>query len=119
MPRDTSSALFHAIADPTRRQFLHRLATEGEQDVTELMRPLQMSQPAVSKHLRCLRKAGLVSRRTRGRRGLYSIRAERLRPVFDWVSAFEHFWDTKLDALGDYLDKRKTAGRTPPAKENT
>ena len=99
--------VFCAIGDGTRRALLRRLADEGEKTVTELLKPLSISQPAVSKHLRCLREAGLVRRRTVGRQRLYRIRGDRLRQVHDWVSHFERYWDEKLDALGDYLDKSK------------
>jgi DNA-binding transcriptional ArsR family regulator len=100
--------VFFAISDRTRRALLLRLAQEGERNVTELLAPLSISQPAVSKHLRCLRKAGLVRRRMVGRRRLYQIDGRNLRQVYDWVAQFERYWDEKLDALGDYLDKRKT-----------
>ena len=71
----TRPDVFFAIADPTRRSLLLRLAKEGERNVTELLAPLRISQPAVSKHLRCLRQAGLVRRRTAGRERLYRIDA--------------------------------------------
>ena len=95
-----------AIADPTRRALLLRLADEGERNVTELLKPFSISQPAVSKHLRILREAGLVRSRKEGRLRLYEVEANRLRQVFDWVSHFEQYWDEQLDALGDYLDKQ-------------
>ncbi len=94
--------VYGAIADPTRRALLLRLANEGERNVTELLKPFSISQPAVSKHLRILREAGLVRSRKEGRLRLYEIEANRLRQVFDWVSHFEQYWDEKLDALGDY-----------------
>jgi DNA-binding transcriptional ArsR family regulator len=99
--------VFFAISDRTRRALLLRLAQEGEKNVTELLKPLSISQPAVSKHLRCLREAGLVHRRTVGRIRVYQIDARNLRQVHDWVSHFEQYWNEKLDALGDYLEKRK------------
>ncbi len=102
-PRQTD--LFLAIADPTRRTLLQRLAEEGEKPVTELQKPFRISQPAVSKHLRCLRNAGLVRTRTKGRQRFYRLEAKRLRQVHTWVSFFERYWDKKLDALSDYLDK--------------
>jgi len=102
-----NSDVFAAIADGTRRALLFRLAAEGEKNVSELLEPLSMSQPAVSKHLRCLREAGLVRRRTVGRQRFYEIEGRALRQVYDWVSYFERYWDDKLDALGDYLNKRK------------
>ena len=98
--------VYWAIADPTRRALLLRLADEGERNVTELLKPFSISQPAVSKHLRILRAVGLVRSRREGRLRLYEIEANRLRQVFDWVSRFEQFWDEKLDALGEYLDKQ-------------
>ena len=100
--------VYAAIADPTRRALLIRLAEEGEKNVTELLEPFSISQPAVSKHLRILREAGLIRSRKEGRLRLYKIEASRLRQVYDWVSHFEQYWDEKLDALGDYLDKQKT-----------
>ena len=105
--------VFFAISDRTRRALLRRLADGGEQPVTELVRPFSISQPAISKHLRCLRGAGLVRRRSQGRRRFYRLEADRLRQVFDWVAYFEKYWDQKLDALGDYLDKRKRTKQTP------
>ena len=99
--------VYGAIADPTRRALLLRLADEGEKHVTELLQPFSISQPAVSKHLRILREAGLVRSRKEGRLRLYEIEANRLRQVFDWVSHFEKYWDERLDALGDYLDKQQ------------
>lgn len=98
--------VFTAIADPTRRALLLRLAHEGERNVSELLEPFSISQPAVSKHLRILREAGLVRSRRVGREKLYEVEARRLRDVFDWVSHFEKYWDEKLDALGEFLDQK-------------
>ncbi len=99
--------VYAAIADPTRRALLLRLAEEGEKNVTDLLEPFSISQPAVSKHLRILREAGLVRSRKEGRQRLYEIEASRLRQVDDWISHFEQYWHEKLDALGDYLNKQK------------
>lgn len=109
----TEPDVFFAISDQTRRALLLRLAREGEKNVTELFEPLSISQPAVSKHLRCLREAGLVRCRTAGRMRLYAIDARKLRQVHDWVSHFERYWDEKLDALGSYLERRKRSRQTP------
>lgn len=79
--------------------------------MTELLEPFWISQPAVSKHLRILREAGLVHRRQQGRLRLYGIEAGRLRQVHDWVSRFERYWEGKLDALGSYLDGQKRKRR--------
>jgi DNA-binding transcriptional ArsR family regulator len=99
--------VYLAIADPSRRALLLRLAQEGEKNVTELLEPFAISQPAVSKHLRILREAGLVRSRKEGRLRLYEVEAGGLRQVHDWVSHFEKYWDEKLHALGEYLDRRK------------
>jgi DNA-binding transcriptional ArsR family regulator len=106
-PAVLKSDVYSAIADPTRRAVLLRLAREGEKSVSELMEPFSISQPAVSKHLRILREARLVCTRKEGRTRVYAIDAGRLREVHDWVAHFEKYWDEKLDALGFYLDKQK------------
>jgi DNA-binding transcriptional ArsR family regulator len=110
-PASPKTDVFFAIADRTRRALLRRLADEGEKPVMDLLKPFSISQPAVSKHLRCLREAGLVRSRTQGRQRLYRLDAGRLRQVHDWVAHFEQYWDEKLDALGGYLDQRN---RTKP-----
>jgi DNA-binding transcriptional ArsR family regulator len=104
--------VYFAITDPTRRALLLRLAREGEKNVTELLGPFSISQPAVSKHLRILRDAGLVRSRKVGRLRLYEIDAVMLRQVHDWVSHFEKYWDEKMDALGEYLNKQKRKRKT-------
>jgi len=98
--------VYFAIADPTRRALLLRLAKEGERNVSDLLEPFAISQPAVSKHLRILREAKLVRSRKDGRERLYAIEPRTLRQVHDWVSHFEKYWDQKLDALGEYLDRK-------------
>ncbi len=95
---------FRAIGDPTRRAILD-LLSERERTVGELVERFDVSQPALSQHLRVLRDAGLVAPRKDGRRRVYRIEAEPLREVYDWVSHYERFWDEKLDALGRYLDR--------------
>ena len=92
-----------AISDPSRRRVLDLLA-EGERTVSELLAHFSFSQPALSKHLRVLREAGLVVARPVGRERRYSLRPEGLRSVADWIRAYERFWTGRLDALGDVLD---------------
>jgi DNA-binding transcriptional ArsR family regulator len=99
--------VYAAIADPTRRALLLRLATEGEKSASELLEPFSISQPAVSKHLRMLREAGLIRSRKQGRMRIYEVDASQLREVYDWVSHFDKYWDEKLDDLGNYLDQQK------------
>lgn len=114
--------VFHAVADPTRRGLLDRLA-RGESQVNALAAPFCMSRPAVSQHLRVLRDAGLVTVKRRGRERLYRLEARRLREVYDWVSHYERFWKEKLKALGDFLErekaKEKGTGKEPAEKRDT
>ncbi|QWF77816.1 ArsR/SmtB family transcription factor [Amycolatopsis sp. CA-230715] len=98
---DTLDATFAALADPTRRAILTRLAT-GEATVTELAAPFAMSQPAVSKHLRVLERAGLVSRGRDAQRRPCRLVAEPLRVATDWLADYRDYWETsyqKLDAV--------------------
>ena len=107
-PTARSTDVYTAIADGTRRSLLLRLAREGERSVSDLLEPLPISQPAVSKHLRILRQVGLVRSRQEGRTRLYRIDARKLREVFDWVSHFDSYWEAKLESLGAHLDAKKT-----------
>jgi DNA-binding transcriptional ArsR family regulator len=102
MQPDHLSATFAALADPTRRAILARLSL-GEISVTELAEPFEMSLPAVTKHLKVLEKAGLI---TRGRHAQWRpcrLKAAPLREVSDWVEQYRRFWEEKLDRLGEYL----------------
>jgi DNA-binding transcriptional ArsR family regulator len=96
--------VFLAIADPTRRAILHRLAS-GEQTAGALAQPFAASQSAISQHLAILRDAGLVRVRSEGRQRVYLLRPAPLHRVQRWISHYERFWNQKLDALGEYLDK--------------
>jgi DNA-binding transcriptional ArsR family regulator len=98
-------AVYRAISDPTRRGVLDLLAT-GEHTVAELNEPFPISQPAMSKHLRVLRQAGLVRERRQSRNRIYSLDARPLRGVADWVDHYERFWGSRMERLGDYLDRR-------------
>jgi len=113
VPRRTPAAppadVFAAISDPTRRRLLDRLGAR-ERPVNDLARPFAMTRPAISQHLRILRRAGLVGVRRVGRERRYRLRAARLREVHDWVAHYERFWREKLGALGKYLD-REISGR--------
>jgi DNA-binding transcriptional ArsR family regulator len=114
MPVDTLSTTLAALADPTRRAILARLAS-GEASVTELAEPFAMSQPAVSRHLKVLEHAGLI---TRGRDAQWRparLAPEPLRDVADWVEQYRRYWDERLNRLDAYLtdlqQKEKTHGR--------
>lgn len=99
-----SPPVFRAISDPTRRAILDLLAG-AEAAVGELVERFTVSQPAISQHLRVLQEADLVRCRKDGRRRLYRLHAEPLREVHDWVAHYEDFWETRLDALGAFLDE--------------
>jgi len=104
MANDQLSAVFSALADPTRRAILARLA-DGEASVNELAEPFEMSLPAVSKHLKVLERAGLI---TRGRNAQWRpcrLEADPLRDVSDWLQDYRRFWDESYQRLDDYLVK--------------
>jgi DNA-binding transcriptional ArsR family regulator len=100
----TLDRTFAALADPTRRRLLARLAT-GDQRVTHLARHHAMSLPAVSKHLRVLEKAGLLRRRRYGRVHQMRLDAKPLKDAARWVEQYRKFWEGSLDRLADYLEK--------------
>ena len=102
---------FAALADPTRRRLLQRLAA-GDRCVTDLARPYAMSLPAVSKHLRVLEKAGLLRRRRYGRIHEMQLEAKPLKQAAQWVEEYRKFWEGSLDRLAQYLEKtNKAAGK--------
>lgn len=101
-----TSDVFNAIADPKRRQIIELLAGSGEQAVGDLVRTLRMPQPRVSKHLRVLRTVRLVAVTRRGRSRLYRLNADRLKPVHDWVKAYERFWDSRVDRIRARAEKK-------------
>jgi DNA-binding transcriptional ArsR family regulator len=102
MATDQLSATFAAIADPTRRAILARLAS-GQASVTELAKPFDMTLPAVSKHLKVLEHAGLISRGRDAQWRPCRLEAGRLRDVADWVERYRRFWEESFDRLDDYL----------------
>jgi len=104
---DHLSLTFAALSDPTRRAILARLAS-GEAPVTELARPLDMSMPAISKHLKVLERAGLIARSREAQWRPCRIEAGRLKEVADWVEEYRSFWEQSLDRLDDYLKELQT-----------
>jgi DNA-binding transcriptional ArsR family regulator len=113
-PPDHLSATFAALADPTRRAILARLAA-GERSVTELAAPFAMSLPAVSKHLKVLARAGLIVRGRAAQWRPCQLDAAPLKPAARWLENFEQFWEESLDRLEDHLreiqKEEKTNGR--------
>jgi DNA-binding transcriptional ArsR family regulator len=106
MPTDQLSIIFAALADPTRRAILARLA-QGEASVKELAEPFEMSPPAVTKHLKVLQRAGLI---TQGRQAQWrpcKLEAAPLRDVAEWAEGYRQFWDASYQRLDAYLEHMK------------
>ena len=119
MPRAaTTSDVFNAIAEPRRRQIIDLLAAGGAHPVGRLVRSLRIPQPAVSKHLRVLRQVRVVSVRSRGRQRLYELNPRELKPVHDWVKAYERFWSHQLDRIKERAE-RKARQRSGPLDPST
>jgi DNA-binding transcriptional ArsR family regulator len=112
---DRLSLTFAALADPTRRAILVRLAS-GDANVSELMKPFVLSQPTVSKHLNVLERAGLVMCTRDAQRRPRALVAVPLKDIADWLEPFRRFWERKFASLDDYLKamqkKEKARGRT-------
>ena len=117
MSGDQLSTVFSALADPTRRAILTRLR-DGDATVTELAAPFDVSQPAISRHLKVLEEAGLISRRRQATARLSHLEADPLREATDWLAAYRAFWDERYDRLDTLLaelqeDRPADSGREP------
>jgi DNA-binding transcriptional ArsR family regulator len=108
MQTDTLTATFSALADPTRRAILARLAL-GECSVNDLAAPFDMSLQAVSKHLRVLERAGLIAQRRDAQRRPCRIEAAPLKQVADWAEHYRTLWEQRLDRLEDYLNELQSS----------
>jgi DNA-binding transcriptional ArsR family regulator len=115
-PSDRLDATFAALADPTRRAILARLA-DGDATVLELARPFAMSQPAISKHLKVLEQAGLITRGRDAQRRPCRLDAKRLRAATGWLEDFRRFWDTSFQRLDSLLEELQPE-RKPGAKKH-
>lgn len=116
MVADQLSATFSALADPTRRAILGKLAS-GEASVNELAEPFKMTLPAISKHLKVLQKAGLI---TRGRDAQFRpcrLEAEPLKDASDWIGRYRQFWEESFDRLDDYLKELQEKGKKKDSKK--
>jgi DNA-binding transcriptional ArsR family regulator len=102
MAADHLSITFGALADPTRRAILARL-TKGDASVTELAKPFDMTLPAISKHLKVLERAGLITRSRDAQWRPCRLRAQRLEEAADWVERYREFWERSFDRLNDHL----------------
>jgi len=114
MPSDHLSTTFAALADPTRRAILARLAS-GETSVTELAAPFEMTTPAITKHLKVLERAGLITRSRQAQWRPCRLAAKPLHEVADFVEQYRQFWEQSFDRLDSYLqtlqEKEKKNGR--------
>jgi DNA-binding transcriptional ArsR family regulator len=102
----TTADAFNAVAEPRRRQILDAL-TGGERPVNDLVQALGMAQPQVSKHLRVLREVGAVEVREEGRQRLYRLNGHALKPIHDWVKAYERSWSERFEQLDVVLEELK------------
>jgi DNA-binding transcriptional ArsR family regulator len=115
---DPLSTTFAALADPTRRAIVARLAA-GECSVSELAAPFDMSLPAISKHLRVLERAGLIAQRREAQRRPCRLEAAQLKRVADFAETYRHLWEARLDRMDLYLQsltKEKSHARKPHRK---
>ncbi len=113
MPADTLSTTFAALADPTRRAILAQLIS-GEKSVTELAEPFDMSLPAVTKHLKVLQRAGLISQGREAQWRPCRLEAAPMREAAQWMEPYRRHWEQRLDRLDDYL---RTLSRTTPTQK--
>jgi DNA-binding transcriptional ArsR family regulator len=102
----TTSDIFNAVAEPQRRRILEVLKP-GDRSVTDLAHVLCMTQPQASKHLKVLKEVGLVGAREVGKQRLYHLNGEALKPIRDWVLAFEALWNERFDQLDELLEELK------------
>src|SRR5688572_30355021 len=109
MSGDQLTAVFGALADPTRRAILARL-TAGDATVSELAAPFSVSQPAISRHLKVLEEAGLISRRRQATARLSHLEAEPLREATAWLARYQEFWDERYDRLDALLAELTNGG---------
>jgi DNA-binding transcriptional ArsR family regulator len=116
-PSRRLDATFAALADPTRRAILARLAS-GEASVTELAKPFAMSQPAISKHLKVLERAGLVSRGRDAQRRPCRIEAKPLADASGWLADYRRFWEAGFQRLDALLDELKARDKKVPSKND-
>jgi len=118
MASDQLSATFAALADPTRRAILSRL-TSGEASVTELAEPFDMSLPAVTKHLKVLQRAGLISQSREAQWRPCKLRARPMREAAEWMEPYRRHWEQRFDRLDDFLREitRKDGAATSRKKK--
>jgi DNA-binding transcriptional ArsR family regulator len=114
---DQITSTFAALADPTRRAILARLAL-GETSVTEIAAPFEMSMPAISRHLKVLEKAGLISRGREAQWRPCKLKAEPLKQASDWLEEYRNFWEQSFDRLDEYLKTVQAKEKRDAGKKN-
>jgi DNA-binding transcriptional ArsR family regulator len=112
---ETLNATFAALADPTRRAILARLAKK-DSSVLELAKPFSLSQPAISKHLKVLERAGLISRSRVAQRRPCRLEPLRLKQIVDWLGTYREFWEESFDRLDEYVQELQSEGKHRRAK---
>ena len=118
MSHDHLSVVFAALADPTRRAILARLAQSCETSVTELAAPFEMSLPAITKHLKVLERAGLISRGREAQWRPCKLEAKPLQEANDWIDQYRKFWEESFDRLDDYLKELQAQEKEKEEKNN-
>jgi DNA-binding transcriptional ArsR family regulator len=116
MTPEQLDSTFSALADPTRRAILARLAS-GEASVLELAEPFDVSLPAISKHLKVLERAGLIARGREAQWRPCRLQAEPLKGASEWIDQYRRFWEESFDRLGDYLDELQGKRKANPKRE--
>jgi DNA-binding transcriptional ArsR family regulator len=109
---DQLDRAFHALSDPTRRAILARLA-DGDAGVLDVAAPFAMSQPAITKHLRVMEEAGLISRHRQARRRMCHLEPQRLKQLSDWVGSYREFWEESFERLDELLEEMQDPGTRP------
>jgi DNA-binding transcriptional ArsR family regulator len=118
MPTDQLSTVFGALADPTRRAILAQLMA-GDANVGELAAPFTVSQPAISRHLKVLEQAGLISRRRQATARLSHLEAEPLREATVWLARYQEYWDERFDQIDELLAKLQDDGTDRPCQDSS
>ncbi len=108
--QDPLDRIFHALGDGTRRTMLALVAKHGECTASELGEPFDVAQPTVSKHIRVLERAGLLTRRVGGRVHHFRLVTKPLKDATNWITHQQSFWENSLDALGDLIDGMTDTG---------
>ena len=102
---DQLSETFYALSDPTRLKILHRLSTEKEASVTELSKPFKMSMPAITKHLKVLENAGLITKERHAQQRFCKIHPEGFKIASQWIEEHQKIWNDRFDRLEAYIER--------------